>query len=133
MNTVSLNPTDCPFCRANWVNLDIVDRNQTGSIIAITPLNPVCDGHVLVVHGQHRADAAEDPDQAGFLMNFAAKYVRSRGLEANIIASIGSTAGQNVLHSCVHIVPRHVGDGLKLPWSDSTGAHAKEKKTKVEA
>jgi histidine triad (HIT) family protein len=39
---------------------------------------------------------------------------------ANIITSIGRVATQSVFHLHVHIVPRHEGDGLCLPW---TGQH----------
>ena len=37
---------------------------------------------------------------------------------ANLITSIGAAATQTVFHLHVHVVPRHEGDGLLLPWSN---------------
>jgi diadenosine tetraphosphate (Ap4A) HIT family hydrolase len=107
----------CPFCLPNWVNLEIVDSNTTGSIAAITPLNPVTPGHVVVIHSKHTDSAADDPEQAGYLMAFAAKYVARNDLEANIITSIGHAASQAIDHTTVHIIPRTEGDGIALPWT----------------
>lgn len=108
--------SDCPFCLHNWTHLQIVDRNATGSIAAIKPLHPVTPGHILVIHAKHTESAAEDPEQAGYLTAFAAKYIARHNLEANIITSIGPNATQTVEHTHVHVVPRTAGDGLMLPW-----------------
>jgi len=108
---------DCPFCMHNWGGLNVVDRNATGSIVAIKPLNPVTPGHLLVIHSNHTDSAADDPEQAGFLVAFAAKYVAKEGCDANIIVSVGPAASQTIEHTNVHIVPRTAGDGLMLPWT----------------
>jgi diadenosine tetraphosphate (Ap4A) HIT family hydrolase len=36
---------------------------------------------------------------------------------ANFITSAGRDATQTVFHLHIHIVPRHAGDGLALPWT----------------
>lgn len=107
--------SDCPFCPHNWRNLDVV-RTGTGTLV-INPLDPVVDGHVLVIGHAHNASAAVDPVQAGRLMETAAQYVRRQGIEANIITSIGPAATQTIRHTHVHVVPRRPGDGLTLPWT----------------
>lgn len=82
----------------------------------IRPLNPVIEGHLLVIHRVHSQDASADPDVAADLMHVAATYIGYEGLQANIITSIGPHATQTVFHTHLHIVPRREGDGLPLPW-----------------
>lgn len=106
----------CPFCKPNWPNLDIVTRPSV-HVRIINPLNPVTDGHVLVIHDKHTADAAVDPHTAAVLMNAAAEYVRFHQLQANIITSIGPDATQTVRHTHLHVVPRRLNDDLPLPWT----------------
>lgn len=111
----------CPFCKANWPNLDIVEKWMGGSVAIINPLNPVTDGHVLVIHWDHDESAAANRDasrRASLLMAVAADYVNTRQIQANIITSIGPEATQSVRHTHVHVVPRRADDGLKLPWTD---------------
>ena len=107
--------SDCPFCIENWDNLDIIHR--IAGIAVINPLNPVTDGHVLVIHQRHTADAAVEPDIASDLMFSAALWVQRRGIEANIITNIGANATQTVRHTHLHVVPRRLNDDLPLPWT----------------
>lgn len=113
---------DCVFCPANWPNLDIVvhgiGMGGDHSVVIIRPLNPVTEGHVLVIADKHTDSAAQDPTIAASLMKVAAWHVGAG--QANIITSIGPYATQTVMHTHVHVVPRTENDGLALPW---TGQH----------
>lgn len=126
-------PEHCPFCATNWENLDIVERwmpsGPAGSVAVVRPLNPVTDGHVLVVHREHDQNAAasfEATRRASVLVAIAAEYVNLRGLQANIITSIGPDATQTVFHTHVHVVPRRPGDGLTLPWTGQKKAGGRQ-------
>lgn len=108
----------CPFCPANWPNLNIVvDLRPHDDILIINPLDPVTKGHVLVIHAVHTEDASKNARVAEELMGAAAAHVALEGIQANIITSIGAHATQTVMHTHVHVVPRREGDGLPLPWS----------------
>lgn len=108
--------SDCVFCIDNWPNLDLVEQQSWSAVIR--PLNPVTNGHVLVIHSLHTEHAADGPsDIAADLMRLAADYVARHRLQANIITSIGPNATQTVRHTHLHIVPRREGDGLTLPWT----------------
>jgi histidine triad (HIT) family protein len=110
----------CVFCQPNWKNLDIVERWLAGSVAILNPLDPVTEGHVLVIHRDHDEHAAATRDsciRASVLMAVAAEYIQVRGLQANIITSIGPDATQSVYHTHVHVVPRRERDGLPLPWT----------------
>lgn len=107
--------SDCVFC-------DIVAANDPEVIVAATerctifePLNPVTPGHLLVIPDRHVVDAHEDPEVTGYVFETAALY--ASGIDFNLITSAGVAATQTIDHFHVHIVPRRVGDGLKLPWS----------------
>jgi len=82
--------------------------------VSFEPLHPVTPGHLLVVSRTHIISAAHDPITAGFVMQKAASMVDSMG-HANILTSIGEHATQTVPHLHLHIVPRKLNDGLKLP------------------
>jgi diadenosine tetraphosphate (Ap4A) HIT family hydrolase len=126
-----MNPQqDCPFCYPNWKNLDIVEQSRGGSVAVIRPLDPVTDGHVLVIHASHAEHVAERPGQGATLMEFAARYVHKNRISANIITSVGAPATQTVKHTHIHIVPRTEGDGLTLPWTGQK--KTPRKKTKRE-
>lgn len=107
---------DCVFCR-------IVDGEAPATVvaewseaIAIVPINPVTDGHVLVLPFAHVADATTSPHVTAAVMRRAAEYAE-RHQAVNLITSRGRDATQTVFHLHVHVVPRRAGDGLALPWT----------------
>lgn len=110
------NIKPCPFCSANWDNLDIVAQPDPDFAI-INPLDPVTPGHVLVIAKRHTQDASKDFLLTSKLMHHAAEYIAAHDLQANIITSIGPLATQTVMHTHLHVVPRRRGDGLHLPWT----------------
>lgn len=133
--------TDCVFCPANWPNLDIV-RTVDDNFAIVNPLNPVTEGHVLVISGTHTPTAATDGPAAADgwqvaadLMYLAAQWVAGHyGMDANIITSIGAAATQTVMHTHVHVVPRRPGDGLPLPWTPQHQQRARrEAKARADA
>ena len=83
--------------------------------IAIVPLNPVVDGHVLVIPRQHVKDALEKPEITARVMQRASELASG---QCNIITSVGRDATQSVFHLHLHIVPRQKDDGLTLPWTN---------------
>lgn len=109
--------SDCVFC--DRIERGEYDREELGCVV-FEPLNPVTPGHLLVVpiaHSTSAADQRVSANDAGYAVELAAKIVWEQEIEANIITSIGPSATQTVLHTHIHLVPRHEGDGLMLPWS----------------
>jgi histidine triad (HIT) family protein len=109
--------TDCPFCaRIAAGEYEISDRFA----VAFEPLNPVTEGHLLVVPRKHVPDAGSSPLAAGRTMELAATIVgplEFADSHYNLITSAGTAATQTVRHLHIHIVPRREGDGLHLPWT----------------
>lgn len=124
-------PTDenCPFCKifAGKVPATIAYAFEKQSFLVIVPLDPVVDGHLLVIPKEHVPDFMTDPVLSGEAMACASIYARRLGGEWNVLTSAGRAATQTVkhlhLHLHLHLVPRFDGDGLKLPWTDQ---HIKE-------
>lgn len=85
--------------------------------IAIEPLGPVVDGHILVIPRAHVANFIVDPLVSAVAMARAAELAHLAHIfPANLITSAGVEATQSVFHLHIHIVPRKANDGLALPW-----------------
>ena len=105
---------DCVFCDIAQGKAPATVVREWDDAIAIVPLGPVVDGHVLVIPRRHVADAATDPDITAATMRRAAEIVP---WPADIITSLGAAAmSGSVFHLHLHIVPRAEDDGLALPW-----------------
>ena len=109
----------CVFCEIASRRLS--NREPLGYIrneIIFEPLNPVVEGHLLVVPREHITDASESPLITARVMKTAARYIKENPKNGwNIITSIGENATQSVFHLHIHLIPRKKGDGLKLPWT----------------
>lgn len=111
---------DCVFCRIADGVEDAILVAEWADAIAIVPLDPVVDGHVLVVPRRHVIDAVESPSTTCLVMRHAAEIAIR---PCNLITSAGREATQTVMHFHAHIVPRAAGDGLHLPWTTKEGAN----------
>ena len=115
--------TECVFCQIVAGQAPATVKADGISSIMIEPLNPVVDGHLLVIPRDHVADAYENPSVTATAAFDAAQWAKMiswrdpRYESVNIITSVGEPATQSVFHLHLHIVPRRAGDGLALPWS----------------
>lgn len=103
----------CVFCAIVAGTEPATVIRQWTDALAIVPLGPVVEGHLLVIPKRHVRDASESPYTAGQVMARAAELARP---PFNIITSAGREATQSVFHLHLHIVPRADNDGLALPW-----------------
>lgn len=115
---------DCIFCAIIAGQAPATVVREWPDVIAIVPIGPVVDGHVLVIPKRHVRDFGEDPEVSALTMRRAAEIVPH---PANIITSLGREATQSVYHLHVHVVPRAEDDGLALPWC--SGRRSRRKAT----
>ncbi|MER6601206.1 HIT family protein [Streptomyces parvus] len=109
--------TACPFCEINEGRAPAEFVHEWSDAIAIVPLNPVVEGHTLVIPKTHVTDFAEDPAVSAATMRRAADLAdRLLSGSMNLITSRGREATQSVFHLHLHLVPRAENDGLALPW-----------------
>lgn len=107
--------TPCPFCEIVAERAPATVVEEWPEAIAIVPLNPVAEGHLLVIPRQHVRDFVEDPQVSAATMLCASELVAGMG-SYNLITSKGRPATQSVFHLHLHLVPRAENDGLALPW-----------------
>jgi histidine triad (HIT) family protein len=108
---------DCPFCAIVAGRAPAQIFHEWDDALAIVPLNPVTEGHLLVIPKVHVADVGHDPEVSAATMRRAAQLAASQW--CNVITSRGRVATQSVFHLHLHLVPRSEGDGLALPWDPS--------------
>lgn len=104
---------NCVFCKRIQGN-EYEDR--FANHVMFTPLNPVVEGHKLivpVVHTPNLNDPLLEAEQTGW----ALRYFTNDLNEYNLITSKGINATQTVQHLHFHIVPRKDSDGINLPWT----------------
>lgn len=106
----------CPFCEIVAGRAPATYVHEWSDVIAIVPLDPVVDGHTLVIPKQHVRDFASDPAVSADAMLHAAQLMRWTDRPMNLITSKGREATQSVFHLHLHLVPRAENDGLALPW-----------------
>ena len=108
---------NCIFCRilSGEIPAEIVARE--GDVVAFLDVQPLADGHVLVVPRAHQACIEDlEPAQADALFRAVAQLagpVRD-GVDAagtTIGINNGAATGQTIPHVHVHIVPRWENDG----------------------
>lgn len=113
--------SDCPFCDKIANGGDEhgpVFPAAAVDVYRFAPLNPVTDGHMLFVPRLHVRHASDGVIATSDAVTAAIIYAsRQRIVGYNLIQSNGAPATQTVPHVHVHLVPRHDGDGLTLPWS----------------
>lgn len=111
---------DCVFCNIVAGKLPssmLYENERVAAFLDIQPVNP---GHTLVVPKKHYAHALETPDEilseilhiAKKLAPAIAKVTGATGF--NITFNTGRDAGQVVMHTHLHTIPRNSGDGLHL-------------------
>jgi len=110
----------CIFCqiaaKASPAKIYLEDENS----LAFPNLNPIADGHVMVVPKRHAVnmldiDAGSLTSLVLFTQKVAQKIITDFDAAGfNLLMANGQDAQQSVFHFHWHIVPRHPNDGLDL-------------------
>jgi len=107
----------CPFCEIVAGRAPAAICRRWADAIAIVPLKPVVQGHMLVIPKAHVTDFVDDPAVSAAAMHRAAEFAGDYPAGSmNLITSRGTAATQSVFHLHLHLVPRAENDGLALPW-----------------
>ncbi len=113
---------DCVFCKIRDGAIPSVTIYKDERTFAIMDINPLNDGHLLVVPTAHAAtvyDIAEgDLAAAAVVAKRIALAVqqalRPDGL--NLLQANGAAAFQSVAHFHLHLIPRWINDGKGFDW-----------------
>jgi len=111
----------CTFCDLIRGAAEVSVCHEDSDAIAFMDIQPVNNGHVLVVPREHYESLLDVPEEIGLhlfrvTMRLANAVRHVTGCEdLNIVVNSGAAAGQDEPHYHVHIIPRREGDGFDIP------------------
>jgi histidine triad (HIT) family protein len=111
----------CTFCNLIHGAAEVSVCHEDADSIAFMDIQPVNNGHVLVVPREHYESLLEVPPELGLhlfrvSMQLANAITHVTGAkDLNIVVSSGEEAGQDEPHFHVHLIPRRAGDGFDIP------------------
>jgi histidine triad (HIT) family protein len=118
-NQESVGLPGCAFCaivRGSAPSSSVYTDNV---VVAFMDIQPVNEGHILVVPRVHAACLEElDAETGAHLFRVAMMLSRAVRLSAvrsegvNLFLADGEAAGQEVFHVHLHVIPRYRGDGF---------------------
>ena len=113
---------DCVFCKIRDGQIPSTRIFEDERTLAFMDINPVNDGHCLVVTRAH-APTIFEVDVADLQAAVAAAQRVALALKRalapnglNLLQANGAAAFQSVPHFHLHLVPRWTGDGKGFDW-----------------
>jgi diadenosine tetraphosphate (Ap4A) HIT family hydrolase len=122
---------DCPFCAIVDGDAPASIVHETDDVVAFMDLNPITEGHTLVIPKAHAAGLAPLSATRGSEMFEQAMEVAAamRGSDldpdgVDLFLADGEAAGQEVFHVHLHVIPRYEGDEVVLPVGEGPADRA---------
>ena len=113
---------ECVFCHKEKIVTDIVYEDEL--VMAFMDMNPINEGHILLVPKAHYLDVDEIPDEALSHLMIVSKKIVSILKEScqpdgySIIQNGGKF--NDVGHYHLHILPRYKNDGFGWTYGKET-------------
>ena len=113
---------DCIFCKIVAGEVPSAKVYEDENVIAILDINPVSEGHTLIISKDHVADVFEMEAKtfnlfAGVVPRIARAIkdsMQAHGM--NVLLNNRRCSGQLIPHIHFHLIPRKDSDGLGLQW-----------------
>lgn len=114
-----MNDENCIFCKIVKGELPSFKLYEDDSVVSFLTIAPINEGHALVVPKSHYQDFFDTPESelqkiisVGQKVSSAIKKaVNCTGI--NIVQNNGKSAGQEIMHYHLHIIPRFEEDGFE--------------------
>jgi len=112
--------SDCVFCKIVNGEIPCYKIWEDEDVLVILPLEPVKEGHCLVIPKKHSENIFNTDEEILGKINVACKKVgemlkEKLGAEGvNVLNASGEVAQQSVFHLHYHVIPRNKDDGLDL-------------------
>ena len=122
---------DCVFCKIRDGQIPSTRLYEDERTLAFMDINPLNDGHCLVVTRVHAAtvfDAADADLQAAIATAKRVALAIRAALQPdglNLLQANGAAAFQSVPHFHLHLIPRWTGDGKGFDWPLVPGDRAR--------
>ena len=114
--------SDCIFCEILKGNSPASFTYQDDTVVAFMDVQPITQGHMLVVPRAHAVLMSEVEDSVAMRSFRVARHLGSvvrKTLGAagvNLFVADGEAAFQDVPHFHVHVIPRYPSDGFGLTF-----------------
>ena len=126
-------PTDpnCIFCKIVAGTVPCFKLAEDADTLAFMDINPVHDGHSLVIPKAHYPTVFDiSPDAFAATARATTRVARAVNAAVkpdglSLIQANGSGAAQSVGHFHVHVLPRWLGDRLLVNWQPKPGDMAR--------
>ena len=126
MTDLNLNE-DCIFCKIIRGEIPSFKLYEDDLTYAFMDINPLNDGHALVIPKYHAENIYATPDEwfgptmstVRRIASAVNKVVRPEGL--NLLQANGPGAKQSVFHFHMHVIPRYADDGAGMNWEMKHG------------
>lgn len=111
---------NCVFCKIVKGEIKAEKVMESDNFIAFEDASPKTPGHTLVVPKRHFVTLLDIPNNLGsemldFTKKVAGKLMdEKKGDGFNLIMNNLEVAGQVVMHTHIHLVPRKEGDGVNI-------------------
>ena len=118
---------DCLFCRIVSGDIPSVKVYEDDHVIGIMDINPLTEGHLLVLPRKHAENLFDIDDALAADTMRAASRIAKRvkvalGIEAmTLIQASGALADQELFHLHLHLIPRRQGDNVPIGWKPAPG------------
>ncbi len=118
--------SDCEFCKIISGEYKSSKVYEDDSILAFMDIQPVNEGHVLIIPKKHVELIADLDNETSAKMftvtNKINKALRRSDLKLegiNYFLADGEAGGQEVFHTHLHIYPRFNGDGFGMIYNEN--------------
>lgn len=118
---------NCIFCKIVAGQIPCLKLFEDEATLAFMDINPGNPGHALAIAKEHWENLAAMPAPLLGPMLATAQRV-AKAVEAtlrpdgiNLLQANGPGAAQSVFHFHIHVLPRRVGDELKMNWGHKPG------------
>ena len=126
MTDLHLNE-DCIFCKIIRGEISSFKLYEDDLTYAFMDINPLNDGHALVIPKYHAENIYATPDEwfgptmstVRRIASAVNKVVRPEGI--NVLQANGPGAKQSVFHLHMHVIPRYADDGAGMNWEMKPG------------
>ncbi len=108
--------SSCVFCKIVDGSLPSHKIFEDERALAVLDINPIRRGHTLILPKKHYENFLDIPEEELAHLSILAKKIAPAIMKAtdadgfNIIGNNGASAGQIILHTHLHVIPRKAGD-----------------------
>lgn len=117
---------DCIFCKISKKEIPASIVYEDKEVISFMDIQPINQGHVLVVPKSHKKLIIElNDDLVSHLFKVGKEInnkIRKSGIKCegiNLLLADGEAAGQEVFHSHLHVIPRFKNDGFEFKFPEN--------------